>query len=64
MLDKETIYKEEFEMLFNGASVEEVEIAIDKKEKEKREYQEKAKREALEEKNQERSNLGLKMQRH
>ena len=50
LLDKETIYKEEFEMLFNGASVEEVEIAIDKKEKEKREYQEKAKREALEEK--------------
>lgn len=50
LLDKETIYKEEFEMLFNGASVEDVEIAIDKKEQEKREYQEKAKREALEEK--------------
>ncbi len=50
LLDKETIYKEEFEMLFNGASVEEVEVAIDKKEQEKREYQEKAKREALEEK--------------
>lgn len=49
LLDKETIYKEEFEMLFNGASVEEVEDAIDKKEQEKREYQEKAKREALEE---------------
>ena len=35
-------------MLYNGASVEEVEAAIDKKEQEKREYQEKAKREALE----------------
>ncbi len=50
LLDKETIYREEFEMLFNGASVEDVEIAIDKKEQEKREYQERAKREALEEK--------------
>ena len=49
LLDKETIYKEEFEMLYNGATVEEVEAAIDKKEKEKREYQEKAKREAIEE---------------
>ena len=49
LLDKETIYKEEFEMLFNGATVEEVEQAIDKKEKEKKEYQERAKKEALEE---------------
>lgn len=49
LLDKETIYREEFEMLFNGASVEEVCIAIDKKEQEKREEQAKAKREALEE---------------
>jgi len=49
LLDKETIYKEEFEMLFNGASVEDVEAAIDKKEQEKREYQEKAKKEAIEE---------------
>ena len=49
LLDKDTIYKEEFEMLFNGASVEEVEAAIDKKEEEKRVYQEKAKREAIEE---------------
>ncbi len=46
LLEKETIYKEEFEMLYNGASVEEVETAIDKKEQEKREYQEKAKKEA------------------
>jgi cell division protease FtsH len=49
LLNKDTIYKEEFEMLFNGASVEEVEEAIDKKEEEKRVYQEKAKREAIEE---------------
>ncbi len=49
LLDKETIYKDEFEMLFNGASVEEVEAAIDKKEQEKKEYQEQAKKEALEE---------------
>ena len=49
LLDKETIYKEEFEMLFNGASVEDVEIAIDKKEQERREYQERAKKEAIEE---------------
>ena len=49
LLNKETIYKDEFEMLFNGASVEEVETAIDKKEQEKKEYQEQAKREALEE---------------
>ncbi|MBE7076384.1 MAG: ATP-dependent zinc metalloprotease FtsH [Clostridiales bacterium] len=49
LLEKETIYQEEFEMLFNGASVEEVCVAIDKKEQEKREYQERAKREAIEE---------------
>ena len=49
LLNKETIYKEEFEMLFNGASVEDVEAAIDKKEQEKRAYQEKAKKEAIEE---------------
>lgn len=49
LLNKETIYKEEFEMIFNGASVEEVEAAIDKKEKEKREYQERAKQQAMEE---------------
>ena len=49
LMDKETIYKEEFEMLYNGATVEEVEQAIDKKEQEKREYQEKAKKQALEE---------------
>ena len=49
LLNKETIYKEEFEMLFNGASVEEVEAAIDKKEQEKKAYQDKAKKEAIEE---------------
>ncbi len=46
LLEKETIYREEFEMIYNGASVEEVEKAIDKKEKEKREYQERAKKQA------------------
>ncbi len=49
LLEKETIYKEEFEMLYSGASVEEVKIAIEKKEEEKRVIQEKAKKEALEE---------------
>ena len=49
LLEKETIYKEEFEMIYNGESVEDVVKAIDKKEKEKREYQEKAKQQALEE---------------
>ena len=49
LLEKETIYKEEFEMIFNGASVEEVKLAIDKKEEEKRAMQEKAKKEAIEE---------------
>ncbi|MBQ8430362.1 MAG: ATP-dependent zinc metalloprotease FtsH [Clostridia bacterium] len=46
LLEKETIYNEEFELLFNGKSVEEVEKIIDEKEKEKREYQEKARLEA------------------
>jgi len=46
LMEKETIYSEEFELLFQGKSVEEVEEIIDKKEKEKREYQEKARREA------------------
>ncbi len=49
LLDKETIYKEEFEMIYQGASVEEVKLAIDKKEAEKRAIQEKAKKEAIEE---------------
>ena len=49
LLEKETIYKEEFEMLFNGASVEEVKTAIDQKEEEKRVIQERAKKEAIEE---------------
>ncbi len=49
LLEKETIYKEEFEMLYSGASVEDVKNAIDKKEAEKREIQEKAKKEAVEE---------------
>ena len=49
LLEKETIYKEEFEMLYDGASVEDVKAAIDKKEEEKRQLQEKAKKEAIEE---------------
>ena len=49
LLEKETIYKEEFEMLYMGASVEEVKNAIDKKEEEKRAIQEKAKKDAIEE---------------
>ena len=49
LLEKETIYKEEFEMLFNGASVEEVKQAIDQKEAVKRLLQERAKKEAVEE---------------
>ena len=49
LLEKETIYKEEFEMLYDGASVEDVKTAIDKKEAEKRAIQEKAKKEAIEE---------------
>ena len=49
LLEKETIYKEEFEMLYNGASVEDVKLAIDNKEEEKRAIQEKAKKEAIEE---------------
>ena len=49
LLEKETIYKEEFEMLYTGASVEDVKNAIDKKEEEKRAIQEKAKKEAIEE---------------
>jgi len=48
LLDKETIYKEEFEMLYDGAEVEDVKQAIDKKEAEKRAIQEKAKKEAIE----------------
>lgn len=46
LLEKETIYNEEFELLFEGKSVEEVEVLIDQKEQEKREIQEKARKEA------------------
>ena len=49
LLDKETIYKEEFEMIYNGASVEEVKQEIDRKETEKRKMQEQAKKEAIKE---------------
>ena len=46
LIEKETIYSEEFELLYEGKSVEEVEKIIDQKEKEKKEYQERARREA------------------
>lgn len=49
LLEKETIYEKEFEMIYNGADVEEVMQEIDKKEEEKRLYQEKAKQQAMEE---------------
>ena len=46
LIDKETIYSEEFELLYQGKSVEEIKEIIDKKEQEKKEYQERARREA------------------
>lgn len=46
LLEKETIYNEEFELLYNGKSVEEVEKIIDRKEKLKQEFQERARKEA------------------
>ena len=46
LLEKETIYNEEFELLYEGKSVEEVEILIDQKEQEKKTIQEKARKEA------------------
>ena len=46
LLEKETIYNEEFDLLYQGKSVEEVKVLIEEKEREKREYQERARREA------------------
>jgi len=46
LLDRETIYNEEFELLYQGKSVEEVSKIIEDKEREKREYQERARKEA------------------
>ena len=46
LLEKETIYNEEFELLYEGKSVEEVEVLIDQKEQEKKDIQEKARKEA------------------
>ena len=46
LLEKETIYNEEFELLYEGKSVEEVEVLIDEKEQEKKDIQEKARKEA------------------
>lgn len=46
LIEKETIYHEEFDLLFEGKAIDEVRILIDKKEQEKREYQERARQEA------------------
>ena len=46
LLDRETIYNEEFELLYQGKTVEEVSKIIEEKEREKREYQERARKEA------------------
>ena len=46
LLEKETIYNEEFELLYQGKTVEEVKQIIEQKEQEKKEYQEKARKEA------------------
>ena len=46
LLEKETIYNEEFDLLYQGKSVDEVKVIIDEKEREKREYQERARIEA------------------
>ena len=46
LLERETIYNEEFELLYQGKTVEEVSRIIEEKEREKREYQERARKEA------------------
>ncbi len=46
LLERETIFSEEFEELYNGANVQDVLNKIDEKEKEKKEYHEKARNEA------------------
>ena len=50
LLEKETIYHEEFELLYNGADVEEVEKLMDENAKAKEKYQEDARKEAMIEK--------------
>lgn len=46
LIEKETIYHEEFDLIFEGKTIEEVRVLIEQKEQEKREYQERARREA------------------
>ena len=50
LLDKETIYHEEFKLLYDGASVEEVTKIMTENEQAKQKYQEDAKKSALAEK--------------
>lgn len=50
LLEKETIYHEEFELLYNGADVEEVEKLMDENAKSKEKYQEDARKKAMIEK--------------
>ena len=50
LIEKETIYHEEFKMLYDGASVEEVEKIMTENELAKKKYQDEARKNALEEK--------------
>ncbi len=49
LLEKETIYHEEFKLLYEGASVEEVERIMTEQEEAKQKYQEEARKTAMEE---------------
>ena len=49
LLEKETIYHEEFKLLYDGKSVEEVERIMDENAEMKKKYQEEARKSALEE---------------
>ena len=58
LLEKETIYHEEFKLLYDGASVEEVEKIMTEQEQAKQKYQDEARKVALEErKNKEMNSL-------
>ena len=58
LLEKETIYHEEFKLLYDGASVEEVEKIMTEQEQAKQKYQDEARKAALEErKNKEMNSL-------
>ena len=49
LLEKETIYHEEFKLLYDGASVEEIEKIMTENEAAKQKYQEEARKQAIEE---------------